>query len=137
MKNIKKCLVKKFLRLAIKNTLILVRITFLDRTDIEFSNKINFTAIHIVYKRRIGRYAIMWPQNDPDKWNLFFFITRITIRPEISKKKIIPRCTKVTITSLGRSDGDIEKRMWKTRWIRMTTDQKQQWLRKTNVLREK
>lgn len=76
--------------MTIKNTLILVRITFLDRTDIEFSNKINFTVIHIVYKRRIGRYAIMWPQNDPDKWNLFFFITRITIRPEISKKKNNP-----------------------------------------------
>lgn len=73
------------------------------RMDIKFSNKINLTIVYMVYKRRTWRYAIVWPQND--KWNLFFFITRITIRkyPK-KKKKIIPRCTKATITSLGRSD---------------------------------
>lgn len=74
------------------------------RMDIKFSNKINLTIVYMVYKRRTWRYAIVWPQND--KWNLFFFITRITIRkyPKKKKKKIIPRCTKATITSLGRSD---------------------------------
>lgn len=75
------------------------------RMDIKFSNKINLTIVYMVYKRRTWRYAIVWPQNDV-KWNLFFFITRITIRkyPKKKKKKIIPRCTKATITSLGRSD---------------------------------
>lgn len=75
------------------------------RMDIKFSNKINLTIVYMVYKRRTWRYVIVWPQNDV-KWNLFFFITRITIRkyPKKKKKKIIPRCTKATITSLGRSD---------------------------------
>lgn len=137
MKNIKKCLVKKFLRLTIKNTLILVRITFLDRTDIEFSNKINFTAIHIVVQTSNRTICYHVATKRPRQVKFIFFYHSYHYTSGNIQKKIIPRCTKVTITSLGRSDGDIEKRMWKTRWIRMTTDQKQQWLRKTNVLREK
>lgn len=77
------------------------------RMDIKFSNKINLTIVYMVYKRRTWRYAIVWPQNDV-KWNLFFFITRITIRKYPKKKK------KKNNPTLYKSNNNIswQKRRW-------------------------